>query len=514
MPFGGLHFIAFGDFAQHQPPKSRSLFTGAANPDYTNPIQPATFNRQPTDTHAHATAVVGRRLWMEFGESIILHDQFRFGADEDGQALYDLVYKMTHNRHQDGKPLNRIDYADIADTINGRAITSEALPDFLKKAPKAMVLRHSVRPALTRLLVLHHAAASNSRAIAWRATDVGHMPKGGAGKRLSSMVEQLVENVSDNDRPPAVQYFYPGIPYRFLQSEYPSIGWFHNGECIGHSLVLDEREPADPLTGEFWVLKYPPVSIMVRIVDRKLGKMCGDGVPEDCVPVMPKSSSPVTITLPFPVKLYHDAKDKTIGSKVTIKRKDFGLDCALVFTDYYGQGQSFRGIPHFLHLNVAKTQGYQKANLLVPLSRPSRLSDVVLVHPLWSPGDSAARDNIIGKIQRALTPDKDYVAEMDRLTTKHSTTIDSHFQRLMLDPYDDIDPSKTMYHTTRANNTIRHNNTSPIPHANIPAAIRPTPTKRPSAATRTPGAPRKTRNAKPRVPVPDPRLRRCSLQMH
>ena len=204
MPFGGLHFIAFGDFAQHQPPNSRALFYGAANPDYTNVIQPPVFNKRPTDNYAHTTAVAGRRLWTEFGESIILYDQFRFGSDEDGQKLYDLVYKMTHCQRQDGAPLDQTDYMEMADIINGRTITSAELPGFLAKAPKALVLRHSVRAASTRMLVLHHAAANNSRAIAWRATDVGHT-KGKTGKRLSNVVEQLLENVSDNDSPPAIR---------------------------------------------------------------------------------------------------------------------------------------------------------------------------------------------------------------------------------------------------------------------------------------------------------------------
>lgn len=34
MPFGGYHFIALGDFAQHLPPSGVSLFHGAADPEY------------------------------------------------------------------------------------------------------------------------------------------------------------------------------------------------------------------------------------------------------------------------------------------------------------------------------------------------------------------------------------------------------------------------------------------------------------------------------------------------
>jgi len=34
MPFGGYHFIALGDFAQHLPPSGVSLFHGAADSEY------------------------------------------------------------------------------------------------------------------------------------------------------------------------------------------------------------------------------------------------------------------------------------------------------------------------------------------------------------------------------------------------------------------------------------------------------------------------------------------------
>ena len=116
-------------------------------------------------------AVYGRKLWTEFRECVILKEQHRFGDDADGQALYDIVRKLTHTRNVDGSLLSDDDIASLADTLNNRAISPTDLPGFLKRAPKAVVLRHSIRPVLTKILVLHHAGKANSRVCLWRASD-------------------------------------------------------------------------------------------------------------------------------------------------------------------------------------------------------------------------------------------------------------------------------------------------------------------------------------------------------
>lgn len=162
-PFGGLHFVAFGDFAQHQPVKGRALFYGASKPDY---VSGCTYKQKNL-----IDAVQGRQLWINFQHCIILKQQHRFGSDPDGQALYDIVRKLTHNRNADGSLLTDGDIANLADTINDRAISTVDLPKFLQRGPKAVVLRHSIRPALTKILVSHHASKSGHRVCLWRASD-------------------------------------------------------------------------------------------------------------------------------------------------------------------------------------------------------------------------------------------------------------------------------------------------------------------------------------------------------
>lgn len=405
-------------------------------------------------------AVYGRKLWTEFRECVILKEQHRFGDDADGQALYDIVRKLTHTRNVDGSLLSDDDIASLADTLNNRAISPTDLPGFLKRAPKAVVLRHSIRPVLTKILVLHHAAKANSRVCLWRASDrasrgkkgkyhlvpldniircvyvsnlINYFYPTGAGKPINSFVLQKIEKVADNETPPSIQYFFPGIPYRFLRNLHPVIGCFNNGSCIGDSLVLDDREPDDDMTGDFRVLKYQPKALIVRLPDRKLGKLCGDGITEDCIPLFPTNSKVIDFTLDCSMKLYADPRDTTTDKTIKFKRYAFPVDTAITYTDFFAQGVSFRGDPHFLHLGVSEKQGYRRANLLVPISRPAVLSDVVLLHPLWPRGDHTARLNIIRLFKKALTPDPDYESEMERLQQLHSNTVSTHYSSLMGD---------------------------------------------------------------------------------
>jgi len=288
-------------------------------------------------------------LWLDFTYCVFLKQQHRFANDPDGMQLYDLIYKVTHCKHQlinGGKDLTFEDIENMADLINNTTISNSDLPKFLALAPKAVVLRHNIRAMLVRVLVLHHAAKANTRAICWRSHDEGYVSsddhndkKHSAKKELDPFVVEILENESDNDTMPAVQYFYPGIPYRFISSEYPSLGWFKNGMCYGTSLILDHREPKDDLQNNFRVLRFPPLVTYVKIPHRNLGNLCGETIPVDCIPVVMKSSKPKIFTIPHKLKLFKGEKNKTLGNKVTVIRRGFPMDCVLTFTDSFAQGE-------------------------------------------------------------------------------------------------------------------------------------------------------------------------------
>ena len=88
-------------------------------------------------------------------------------------------------------------------------------------------------------------------------------------------------------------------------------------------------------------------------------------------------------------------------SRVSFKDESWLIDLAVP-----GTGKS--------HLN--------KANILVPLSRPSVWSRVKLLRPLWNPGDTFKKDRVIKAYMQALKPSPDFVKEMRRLRALALTT--------------------------------------------------------------------------------------------
>jgi hypothetical protein len=83
----------------------------------------------------------------------------------DGKKLHDMVHKLTHAKRLDGTPLTRYDIAEMADEINATAVTPDHMDAFLLASPRCCVLRHTVRPALTRHLISHHAGKNREIAI-------------------------------------------------------------------------------------------------------------------------------------------------------------------------------------------------------------------------------------------------------------------------------------------------------------------------------------------------------------
>ena len=377
----------------------------------------------------------GRHLWTSFGACVVLKQQHRFDmSDPDGRQLFRVVHQLTFSTHPDtNEPLTSDDLATLADAINARAVQPSDVPAFLHTKPNICLLRHAIEPVLARHLVKHHAAVDGHRIIAWRSSDSVTAKHGGPGRQLSSALMAAIPHVPTKPEDiPAMHYFYHGMPYRFISNEYPLLGWVNNGTCTADSIVLHPREPADPGTGDMWILRRHPIAVMVRIDGRATGAMFDDSVPSGCVPVFPKANlKAINYSFPVAVKLFRDPADTTMSASVCIKRTGFPLSPGVTFTDFYAQGQSFKGAPHLLHLNVPAGQGWRRANLLVPISRPAAWSHVKLAHPLWPTGDRAARDAVIKRLTTALESDPDYDAEMTRLNALHCLTRDTYYEDLM-----------------------------------------------------------------------------------
>jgi hypothetical protein len=203
------------------------------------------------------------------------------------------------------------------------------------------------------------------------------------------------------------------------------VGFFKNGECTGRSIVIHDDEPEDDRRGQFRVLRKPPLIVIVEI-PRDLGKLCGNTFPPNCIPVVPMMFSKIIKMKSACTMLQGDT---TTGKVFTLGRMAHPLDCAIVFTDYFAQGQSFKGYPHFLHMGM-KQGSYKQGNLLVPFSRPATFSDIKLLQPLWDPINSGERASFVRQLRNAVTQKDEAIEERQRLEKVAQGTITTYKQQL------------------------------------------------------------------------------------
>ena len=72
---------------------------------------------------------------------------------------------------------------------------------------------------------------------------------------------------------------------------------------------------------------------------------------------------------------------------------------------------SFKNDPWMLHLALPDKKSYfSRANLIVPLTRPSKWSQLKLLCRLWK--DEEGKQEYIKQFAKAIRPDPAYVAEM------------------------------------------------------------------------------------------------------
>lgn len=384
-----------GDFCQHQPPTGAPLFFGA---DSTAII----------GQKWKAADKLGRMAWMHMNTCVILTQQHRFTTDtSDGKLLYKYVQLLS----RETQPTLE-ECAELCDALNSCAITDRKFAELSTTVvPRAVVLRNRVRPFLNARLAKLEAALANKRLIVWRCTDVGLSSKPLSAEIIHALEQLPSDKTGDM---PTVQMFFPGIKYKFSHNLYPHVGHVNNNMAVGHTLYLDPREEDHPddETKPYRVLRYMPLAIAVVPDGGSTSHLHLPGWPKGCIPVEQESST-FKLKLPAPTPLFKNEAEE--GTVVSIRRRGFSLDMANAVTDFFAQGVSFRGEPHMLHLNIPPDGHLSRANILVPVSRPSLFSQLHLLAPLWPDGDLAARSKVIMKVHSALKPNPHHVAEMDRL---------------------------------------------------------------------------------------------------
>jgi hypothetical protein len=254
------------------------------------------------------------------------------------------------------------------------------------------------------------------RMIFWRNLDT--CSDKGAGQ-LSDEVHELLEMMKEQDTMgiPHLGCFFPGIEYVFSDTNNKNLQnrEIKNHTCVGVKIVLHEDEDPDDLSLPYRILKHPPTTIFVKPDGPLIGNISKGvaGCPSDCFPISFMARSFNVKWEGPPKQLFKDSFE--LGNSILVKRRGIKLSLAYCVTDYFAQGMSFKGKPWLIHLTLPdKHPSFDRANILVPLSRPSRWSELKLITPLWPQGDSKAREKFINKVHQALKPSLDYKEEMKR----------------------------------------------------------------------------------------------------
>jgi hypothetical protein len=348
---------------------------------------------------------LGRTAWLKFDTCVILRQQFRFDtSSEDGRKLYNMVQLLSANTQPSLEQC-----ADLCDQLNQRAIDPATFQRMCGvEVPRAVVLRNSVRPFLNARLTRLQASLAGQRLIVWRCAD-----SGSAGQPLSAEVLSAIEQLPTRKTGDmaTVQMYFRGIKYKLNVSPHPSLGICNNNIAEGVQLHLDPREEPDDVTKPYWTLQYIPLAVIIRPEGMAAQRLHLRSWPRGCVPFA-RDVARFQLVLPTPTRLYRDGDCR--GTVVQVRRRGFPLDVANAVTDCFAQGMSFRGAPYVLHMNIPPDGKLNRANLLVPVSRPSLYSQLHLLAPLWPPNDMAARSAVIRKVHAVLKPDPHLVAEMER----------------------------------------------------------------------------------------------------
>ena len=218
---------------------------------------------------------------------------------------------------------------------------------------------------------------------------------------------------------------YIGMELVFKQgNDNVDLGWASNNSCTLVDFVLDDREPPDDGSGDAWELQYRPLGLIVRpvgIPPEEIGVVSED-LPEGTFLVETRFETNL-FEIPASLLRNHGVPPQA-PSKIKVRREGFKLIPAVAATDFFAQGQTFRGHPVVIDLRIPPKGAVSMSGFYVMLSRATTLDDVYLLHPLWPPGDETARSAYIQQAKIRFRFGPDVRAEETNLRRKHDVTIE------------------------------------------------------------------------------------------
>lgn len=385
----------------------------------------------------------GRDVYLSLDSVYFLQKQHRMG-DKKLQEYADMFMQPDEK----SRP-TRTQVRAMLEDLNARAVTD--IRDLAGRGPRVVVQRNEVRLALEDALVHLHAERLGQRLIVWRSSDM-LVSKDDQGKEHNNEVPGCLQPAlqqlpaSKSGHMPPRGYFFPGARYEFVDNDCPEIGRLNHNLCTAQALILhpDETrlnpEPEDPR--EVWHLKFPPMGVYVKPdmmgVQQQAAAAAAAPAPAAANTTGRRAAHHdpppgcILISLSTKTFVYKMKKKKTRAAEhtsYTIKREGILLNTAYVVTDYFvqvsgwmahgslfqmtcmhiltvhacphhcnhAQGMSFKDDCWIGHFNPPPDGKFQRASIFVMLSRWPSLDKLILLAPLWKPGDEAEKTRVVNQ---------------------------------------------------------------------------------------------------------------------
>lgn len=199
------------------------------------------------------------------------------------------------------------------------------------------------------------------------------------------------------------------MEYTYIDNDAPHLARVKNARCEAVHFYLHPNEPADDLSQPVRILRYPPISVVVRSLD-----MPAYAATLPIFPMLP-------ITRTFKVALPRHLHTNTATS-IKVQRRALPLGDAYAITDFFAQGLSFKHNCWLAHLTPPPNGQLTRATLLVILTRFASWSMIRLLTKLWPDGDNKQRKKVINRYLTACQPDQQQAHDTQRLQQLATTT--------------------------------------------------------------------------------------------
>ena len=308
--------------------------------------------------------------------------------------------------------------AHVLEALNERAIGATNMPKSVAdlKNPAFIVPRHTLINIINEQLIPEMAKQAGKRLIKFYA-DISGIDSAGNEYILPLSLLQAARERPRTAKEYILPHYliYEGQELCFVHGNINlDLDWVTNSSCTLRTLVFDAREPDDPGTGDYWELKYTPLSLIVE-TESSTGKQVVADLPLGCFSVPINTESGM---LKIPAHLRGPPGSTT---QMYIRRRGFHVIPVAAATSYFFQGNTVPP-PHevVIDLRIPLVGGIHPAVPYVSASRPKSLDQLYLLHPLWT--NEAEKAGYLHQAAKVYTYDADTKAIMEYLEIQTAET--------------------------------------------------------------------------------------------